>query len=184
MRLLMLLAASVIALPLQATDWQPAPETRSLTFEGIQQDEPFHGHFARFEATIHFDPDRPESARFEVEVDLGSVDTRSEERDEVILSSDFFFVRRFPTARFVTGDFKAKGGDRFLAKAELTIRDRTVAIDFPFRWQVEDDGARILAEVVLDRFAFGLGDKDDWRDEESLGREVTVRVDLPLRPAG
>ncbi|HRQ64625.1 MAG TPA: YceI family protein [Xanthomonadaceae bacterium] len=172
-----------LAAPLAAADWQAAPESHSLTFHGMQQGEGFDGRFARFEAAIRFDPDHLSSARFEVDIDLTSADTRSDERDEVLLGSDFFFVRRFPGARFVTHTFEAEGDDRYLAKAELTIRDRTVAIDFPFRWQAEDEGARILAEVTLDRVAFGLGDNEDWLDADTVGHEVVVRVDLPLRPA-
>jgi polyisoprenoid-binding protein YceI len=182
MRLLPLILLGA-ALPLSAADWQAVPEARSLSFQGMQQGEPFHGVFGRFKAHICFDPDDLSTARFDVEVDLTSADTRSDERDEVMLGSDFFFVRRFPKAHFLATKFEAQGDDRYLAQAELTIRDRTVSIEFPFRWQAESEGARILAEVVLDRVAFGLGDGEDWLDPDTLGHEVTVKVDLPLRPA-
>jgi polyisoprenoid-binding protein YceI len=169
-----------LALPVVAGDWNPDPQPDSLRFEGRQQGEAFHGRFGRFEARIRFDPEALETARFEVTVELASADTRSGERDEVLHGSDFFFVRRFPQASFVAEDFEALGEGRFRADAELTIRDRTVAIDFPFEWRVEGNGARILAEVVLDRLAFGLGDSEDWRDPDTVGHQVTVRVDLPL----
>jgi polyisoprenoid-binding protein YceI len=173
----------LLAPPLAAVEWQAVPEARSLTFHGMQQGEGFDGRFARFEATIRFDPEDLAGARFEVEVDLASADTRSDERDEVLHGADFFHVSRFPSARFVTGAFQARDDGSFLARAELTIRDHSVAIDFPFRWQLEDGGARIIAEVVLDRLAFGLGDSEDWRDADTVGHSVTVRVDLPLTSA-
>ena len=170
-----------IAFSSDAREWQPLAEARSLTFHGTQQGENFDGRFARFEAFIRFDPDMLEDARFEVEVDLTSADTLSDERDEVLHGADFFFVRSFPKARFVTGTFEAQEDGSFLASAELTIRDQTVAIDFPFRWKLDVEGARIVAEVELDRLAFGLGDNGDWQDADTVGHTVTVRVDLPLR---
>lgn len=168
-------------LPAAGAEWLSVPHADSLRFEGMQQGEPFRGRFGRFEAQIRFDPDELDSARFEVEIDMASADTRSGERDEVLLGSDFFAVRQFPTARFVTGAFEALGEDHFRAEAELTIRNRTLAIEFPFRWQTDAGGARIVAEVELDRIAFELGDSEDWRDADTLGHAVTVFVDLPLQ---
>jgi polyisoprenoid-binding protein YceI len=174
------LCLPLFALPAAAIDWQARPQAESLRFEGRQQGEAFHGRFGRFEARIRFDPEALDEARFVVSVDLASADTRSDERDEVLHGSDFFFVRRFPEARFVTGAFESLGEGRYRADAELTIRDRTVAIDFPFEWRTEGEGARIVAEVVLDRLAFDLGTGADWRDPDTVGHQVTVRVDLPL----
>lgn len=182
MRLLSVLPLLVCVSPLSAADWQARPEPRSLTFHGMQQGEDFDGRFGRFEAAIRFDPDNLADARFDVQVDLASADTRSDERDEVLHGADFFAVRRFPSARFVTSAFELLEDGSYKAKAELTIRDRTLTIDFPFRWELEDEGARIVAEVTLDRIAFGLGDSEDWRDADTVGHAVRVRVDLPLLP--
>lgn len=176
------LLALLLALP--AADWQPEPTPESLRFEGTQQGARFAGRFRRFEATIRFDPSEPSAGRFEVEVDLASADTRSAERDEVLLGPAFFDVAREPKARFVAEGMRHEGEDRYVASATLTLRGRTVAFPFPFRFvEASEGGARILAEVELDRFAFGLGDDPDWRDESLIGRKVRVLVDLPLKAA-
>jgi polyisoprenoid-binding protein YceI len=173
---------SVFAALLLASAWEPEPLPDSLRFEGTQQGARFAGRFARFEADIRFDPEDPVQGRFAVEVDLASADTRSPERDEVLLGPAFFDVTRHPKARFEAAEMRHHGEDRWLAAATLTLRGRTVAFPFPFRFVEESEGqARILAEVELDRFAFGLGEDPDWRDEALIGRMVRVFVDLPLR---
>lgn len=172
----------VFAALLLASAWEPMPLPDSLRFEGTQQGARFSGRFTRFQADIRFDPEDPAEGRFLVEVDLASADTRSPERDEVLLGPAFFDVARQPTARFEAAEMKHQGEDRWIAAATLTLRGRTVAFPFPFRFVEEGQGqARILAEVTLDRFDFGLGEDPDWRDEGLIGRKVRVLVDLPLR---
>lgn len=173
--------AVTLSEPAPASAWTPLPREDSLRFQGSQQGARFEGRFRRFTATIRFDPGHLAGSRFEVDVDLASADTRSAERDEVLHGPAFFDVARHPTARFIAADIRHQESDRYLAAAALTLRERTVAFAFPFRFIEEEPGrARIVAEVELDRLAFGLGDDPDWRDESLVGRQVRVFVDLPL----
>ncbi len=177
----LLLLTLALGEPAPALSWTPLPEEESLRFQGSQQGARFEGRFRRFDAMIRFDAGNLAGSRFEVEVDLASADTRSAERDEVLHGPAFFDVARHPTARFIAADIRHQDGDRYLAAAALTLRERTVAFAFPFRFVEDGPGrARILAEVELDRLAFGLGDDPDWRDESVVGRQVRVLVDLPL----
>jgi polyisoprenoid-binding protein YceI len=79
----------------------------------------------------------------------------------------------------VTQAIRAVDATHFEADATLTIRDKTVALKFPFAFEPNADGARLKARVTLDRLAFGIG-SGDWADASMIGHQVEVNVDLSL----
>jgi polyisoprenoid-binding protein YceI len=162
----------------QAADWkQQAGST--LRFAGTQQGERFDGGFQRFQSTIRFDPAALADASFDVDIDITSADTANSERDETLLGDDFFDSARFPRARFTTTTFRQLAPGKFEADARLTIRDRTVALKFPFTWQGDAKSATLDARVTLDRLAYDVG-TGEWEDESSVGHDVDVIVHLVL----
>lgn len=78
-RLLLLL---LLALPLAASakTWTVVPAQSMLGFTGNYQGGPFKGVFKHFDAHITYDPAHLDQAKFDVSVDLSSVDTQSSER--------------------------------------------------------------------------------------------------------
>jgi polyisoprenoid-binding protein YceI len=95
-----LLIALTLLLPALASahDWQVDAAHSTLGFSGEYQDGPFHGTFKHFTAKIAYDPADLAHARFDVEVDLASVDTQSAERDQTLAGSDFFDTAKTPKA--------------------------------------------------------------------------------------
>ncbi|MGD9583818.1 MAG: YceI family protein [Lysobacterales bacterium] len=182
MPLLTLLALILSISPTSARDWQQQAESR-LRFQGSQQGETFDGRFQRFESRISFDPDNLAQAGFDVRIDLASVDSENSERDQAVRGSDWFDVGRFPQAHFRTLAFRALGEGRFEADAELSLRGHTQALVFPFSWREDAAGGHLRASMVLNRLNFGLG-SGEWADDELIGTQVTVTVDLLLRESG
>ncbi len=165
----------------RAADWT-VDTGSTLSFEGSYQGEAFTGAFKRFDAKIAFDAADPAKTSFDVSIDMTSADTQNAERDSTLGTSDFFWTEKFKTARFVTESCAAdaaKGG--YVCEAKLTIRDKTVALKFPFTWSAEGAGAKLVANVSLDRTAFDVGG-GDWADETVIGHAVTVKVALTLKP--
>ena len=95
MRLLISLA---LLLPLSAfaRDWQVLAMKSGLTFKGTYQNEGFDGQFKRFQATIAYDAADLSKSKFDVTVDLASVDTGSSERDDTLATADFFDTSKTP----------------------------------------------------------------------------------------
>ena len=154
----------------------------SLQFSGEQQGERFEGRFERFTPSVRFDAADLAASSFDVWIELASANTDNEERDEALQGEDFFAIDAFPKARFVTGTMRAIDATHFEADATLNIRDKTVALKFPFIFEATADGARLTAKVTLDRLAFGIG-AGDWASEDDIGHQVEVRVDLELSRA-
>ena len=147
-----------------------------LTFKGTYQNEGFDGHFKRFQATITYDAADLSKSKFDVTVDLASVDTGSSERDDTLATADFFDTSKTPTAHFVTESF-AKNGDVVEAKGSLTIRNKTKPVTLTVTFKENGNAATLDADTTLKRADFDLGNGPDWAD---IGAEVPVHGHLVL----
>ena len=71
-------------------------------------------------------------------------------------SDDFFGVMEFPKAKFVITGVIAKGENTYTMKGNLTIRDKTEAIEFPAEINQTDSGVSAIATLTLDRSKFNV----------------------------
>ncbi len=139
------------------------------------------GRFGAVEGTVTIDEATPANSKVDVTIDVASIDTRQEMRDNHLRSPDFFDVATFPTMRFVSkkvsgdieGDFKVVG--------DLTIRDQTreVTLDATFTGKGKDpwgnERAGFEAKGKINRTEFGLG----WNQALEAGG-VMVSEDVKL----
>ena len=169
----------LLLLPLHAgaTDYVVDPARSHLSFSGSAQGEAFEGRFARYSATVSIDG---AATSVTAEVDVTSVDTQNSERDETLATAEFFDFAKFPKATFRTTACRAAGAGRFECDAELTIRDKTVKLAFPFTIN-EGGKATLDAKVTLDRTQFDVG-TGDWSGEDAVAHAVEVTVHLALAP--
>jgi polyisoprenoid-binding protein YceI len=171
----MLLA--LICPPAIARDWQVDQARSSLTFKGTYQDGPFAGKFAKFDATIAFDETDLSKAKFDVKVNVASAQTESAERDDTLKTPDFFYVAKFPQARFITESF-GKGSDGGLeTKGTLTIRDVSKPVTLKVKFVGNGNSATLDVDTTLNRLDFELGAGSDWAD---IGKDVPVHGHLLL----
>jgi polyisoprenoid-binding protein YceI len=86
------------------------------------------GRFDQFEGTITTTPD-PLQSSVTATVDLASVNTGNETRDNHIRSADFFHVEKHPTMTFRSTEIRPDGDD-FLLDGDLTLRGVTRPVTF------------------------------------------------------
>lgn len=166
-------------LALAATHWVMQPKQSTLTFTARQAGAPFQGEFKQFSVDIRFDPSDIANSRFEVTVDLASVDTKDRERDGILRGPDLFAVDKWPTATYVTERFEHRGGNRFAAVGKLTLRGVTREVPLDFTFETDSAGAWLKGTAKLNRLDFGVG-QGEWRDTASIANEVEVRYALLL----
>lgn len=97
------------------------------------------GHFRDFNATLDIDEEQPERSRVSAEIDVASVDTGVEDRDNHLRSDDFFDAGQFPKIRFESKQVE-RSGDSFRLTGGLTIRDvtREVELEGQFEGRIQD----------------------------------------------
>jgi len=169
----------LLALPItvQARDWAVDPVQSTLGFKGTYSGEGFEGKFKKFDAAISYDEADLSKARFDVKVDVASVDTASSERDDSLKGEDFFDPKKFPQAHFVAESFAKAADGGVEAKGRLTIRDKTQPVTLKVKFAASGDKATLDVDTVLKRADFGLGAGKDWND---IGADVPVHGHLAL----
>lgn len=164
-----------------ATQWILQPKQSELGFTAKQAGAAFQGKFERYNADIRFDPNDLATSRFEVKVDLASVDTGDAERDDILKGEDLFAVQKWPTATYVAEGFQHQGGAKFAARGKLTLRGVTRDVPIQFTFESNSTGAWLKGSATIKRLDFGVG-QGEWKDTgaEGIANEVQVRYALRL----
>jgi polyisoprenoid-binding protein YceI len=160
-----------------ARDWQVDAAKSTLAFKGTYQNGPFDGKFKKFDAAISFDENDTAKDRFDVKVDLASVDTQSSERDDTLRTADFFDTAKFPQAHFITQSFEKAADGTLQANGSLTIRDQSKPVVLKVKFVGAGDSATLDVDTTLKRLDFGLGTGSDWSD---IGKDIAVHGHLVL----
>jgi polyisoprenoid-binding protein YceI len=181
LRYLLILILVCGSVALAATKWTVQPKESKLTFVGTQQGAEFTGTFESFTADIKFDPQDLAGSRFDVKIETASAKTRDDDRDNTLKSDDFFAVKQYPTAHYVTDHFTAKGGNKFSATGKLTLRNVTRDVPIEFTFESKDGSAWLKGGAQAKRLDFGVG-QGEWKDTEQVGNDVKISFVLLLKP--
>ena len=173
-----LLVAAVAAFPVLAQQ-KIVPAKSSIRFVTRQMNVPVEGQFKKFDATVAFDPAKPESTKAEFEVDLASIDLGNEEGETEAKRKLWLNVESFPKAKFVAATVKNLGPGRYEASGPLTIKGVTGNIVAPFTL-TETAGTRLVeGQFPLKRLQFKIGEAQ-WSDTDTVADEVLVRFRFTL----
>jgi polyisoprenoid-binding protein YceI len=171
------LALAVVPFALPALAQAPqkvAAEKSQIRFTFRQMNVPVEGRFGKFDATVAFDPKKPEATKAEFEVDLGSIDLGSPEGETEARRKPWLNIESFPKAKFVASSVKATGPGRYEATGPLSIKGVSQNITAPFTL-VDAGGLRTVeGQFALKRLQFKIGE-GVWADTETVADEVTVR---------
>ena len=98
-------------------------KTRHMTVTNVR------GEFTEFTAKLMVDEENLTRSTIEVHIDAASIDTRLDERDDHLRSSDFLDVANHPEIVFKSKRITYAGDDNYRASGELTIRGVTREIE-------------------------------------------------------
>lgn len=171
---------SVLGLAYAATQWTTQPKDSALNFVGTQAGAQFEGGFDIFTADIRFDPSDLAGSRFDVRIDMASVNTKDGERDDTLRGADLFDVKRWPSGHYVAETFTDKGAGKFSATGKLTLRDVTRSVPIDFTFESRNGATWLKGSAALMRLDFGVG-QGDWKDTETVANEVSIRFSLLLK---
>ena len=88
------------------------------------------GRFSDFEGTLHLDGTDPSRSRADVTIRVGSLDSRSDQRDEHLRGADFFDVEQYPEMTFRSTRASAgKDDGEYRLWGDLTIKGVTREVE-------------------------------------------------------
>ena len=145
------------------------------------------GRFGAVEGSVTVDATQPLNSVVDVTIDVASIDTRQEMRDNHLRSADFFDVANHPTMRFVSKRVEGDVRKKFRVVGDLTIRGvtREVIVDATNEGSTKDpwgnDRVGISASAKLNRADFNL----TWNQALEtggvvVGDEVKLSIDVEL----
>ena len=135
------------------------------------------GTINNIEGTIDFGDDY-HTGNVDIVIDVNSMDTGNEDRDEHLMSDDFFDVENYPNINFKSNAIE-RLSDGYLVKGLLTIKDKTGDAQIKFEYMGSQESpfkeglfvGALQGEMVIDRNNFGLTGYSGV-----LGEEVTIII--------
>lgn len=167
------------AAPAMAADYVQAPGS-TLVFASNYQGETFTGKFGSFTTTMSFDPKQLATSKLDVAIQLAGTQTGNKDRDDTLVSADFFNVGEFAQARYTATKFRALGGNQYAADGTLTLRGASKPVTLTFTWT---PGAQpvLSGKATVKRLDFGVGG-GDWADTSTIPNEVAISTKVVLKP--
>ena len=164
--------------------WQIDPGHAELAFIGRHfMLTKIRGRFTGISGAIEVAED-PGASTAEVTIDMASVDSGSQVRDDHLRSADFFDTARHPTASF-SGRAAGWQGTRGRLEGELTIRGitRPVTLQAEYLGHAADPSGGHRAVFT----AHGAVNREDWELTWNLpldgggllvSKEITIEIEL------
>jgi polyisoprenoid-binding protein YceI len=145
------------------------------------------GRFGKVEGTVSVDDANPNNSKIDVTIDVNSIDTRQEMRDNHLRSADFFDAANYPTMHFASRRIVGDVTKDFQVIGDLTIRGTTREIQLQAQlegrgkdpWGNERAGFSLTGS--LNRHDYGL----EWNQAleaggVAVGAEVKITIDVEI----
>ena len=172
------LSASLFA----QTSWNADPNHSKLTFSvthmGISDVD---GLFNKFQASAVTNKADFSDAVFELSVEVPSINTQVEMRDNHLRSADFFEVEKYPAMTFKSTSISRVSKDKYKLKGDLTLHGVTkpVTMDLWYRGtNVDSKSGKSTSGFqltgMIKRSDFGIGPKFP---APMLSDEVKIKAD-------
>jgi len=148
------------------------------------------GSFGQVEGTIEGNPEDLTGAKIQFNIDVASINTNSEDRDNHLRSADFFETEVHPQMAFVSTDIVKKDDDEYNLTGDITIKGVTKKITFKAEYEGKGKnpwGVDVVAFEVkgkISRKEFGL----TWNQALEaggvlVGDDIKISIDLQANPA-
>lgn len=165
-----LVAGLLLSFSAHAAEYTIDHTKSSIRFSGKHAGNNFTGTFDKWKAKIVFDPNNLAASHVEVTIDTSSAKTGNSMYDGTLPTADWFDVKTYPEASFVSETIKFINDNRYQVKGLLTLRGVPLSVDFVFtlNFAPGKDGAgqaTVTSSFILDRIAYGIGVKSDPKAE-------------------
>jgi len=121
------------------------------------------GHFTKFDGSLEGPDDDFTKARGEVKIDVASITTNADQRDNHLRSADFFEADKYPYMTFKVTGIELIDGDQYKVRGDLTLKGITkpITLDANLDGRVADPfgGKERLGVTMsgqINRMDFGL----------------------------
>lgn len=119
-----------------------------------------------------FDKNNLSESYFHGTLQVASIDTDNNKRDNHLRSADYFEVEKYPDITLKTTSITKKSGEEYNLKAVLKIKKTTKRISFPATITEKNGVLTLTADFKINRLDYGVGDSSWVMADDAY---VTVR---------
>lgn len=160
--------------------WKVDPMHSSVNFNIKHMGISFvQGRFDKFDGTVVTSSQDLNNAKFNFTVNVASINTNVEMRDNHLKSADFFDAEKFSTMKFESTSIKKGKNNAYSLTGNLTVKDVTKKVTIPVVFggvSKNQQGKEVLgfqAKFSIDRLAYGI-------QYDPTGTGVGKNVDVAL----
>lgn len=176
---------SALAVPASASTWTIDNQHSNIGFTVRHLVTRVSGSFNLFSGTILFDDKKPEASKVSVTINLDSIFTANQQRDDHLRSADFFDTKKHPSATFESTRVVSVGRGNFKIEGNLSLHGQTrpVSLDVEYLGTMKDlngnNRGGFTARTKLNRKDFGLTwNKITEAGNVVLGEEVELAMNI------
>ena len=172
----------------QGSDWQIDPAHTTVAFTvrhlGISN---VHGRFTKISGTATINDSDITKSNVNATIDVASLDTGVEMRDNDLRSPNYFDAQQFPTITFKSKGVSKSGDNKLKVVGDLTIhgvtKEVTLDVDGPSAPVKMGPNMRrgFSATTSVNRKDFGVGAK---ASAAMVGEEIKIDLDVEVTQAG
>ncbi len=143
------------------------------------------GKFSKYTGTIRVDRDNLAQSVAEATIEVASIDTGNQRRDNHLRSADFFDAAQFPVMKFKSKSWKPTGENTFDVTGDLTIKDVTKEVVLKVTslgFAAGSGGAQLSgweATTTIDKKQFNVNDPPLL--DAALGDDVAITINIEAR---
>jgi len=189
----LILVVAVIALTNIATaqvKWSVDPAHTNVNFEVNHLGISFvDGQFKKVEGTVETSNDKDfNGAKINMVIDVNSIDTRIEMRDNHLKSDDFFNAEKYPKITFKNAVLTKVKNNKYTLTGDLTIRDVTKKVTFDV---TQNNGiitdpwgktrAGFTATTSINRFDYNIKYNDKLpTGVDAIAPNINIKVNVEI----
>ncbi|MGY4383324.1 polyisoprenoid-binding protein YceI [Pedobacter sp. UYP24] len=185
---LFFVAVSISTAAFSQTKWTIDPAHSFVNFSVKHLGISFvDGSFKKFDGTVVAAKPDLTDAKISFTVDVNSISTNVEQRDNHLKSNDFFNAETYPNMTFESTAFKKLSGNNYELSGKLTIRDVTKDVKFAVVFGGTKDAmgttkAGFSAVTTINRFDYNIN-YDLAAGGASVGKDVKISLNLEFAKA-
>ena len=154
---------------LTAQNWQIA-DGYTIAFSN----DDVNGIFKSFKGTITFDENNPSTAKFDVTIDVASLNTGNALQNKHAKSDEWFDAAKYPTIHFVSQKV-AKTGAGYQVTGDLEIHGVKRPVSIPFTFKQTGSGGQFTGSFTVNRSDFKVG-----KPGGDVGEQIKLAISVPV----
>lgn len=156
---------------LAPSTWKVDPDY-SIKFEGRQAE----GSFSGLQGLIQYDPADLSNSKFDVSVEVGTINTGNETKDSHAKGESWFDMQNHPKITFKSTSFSKESGQQ-VVNGILTLRGVPKPVTIPYTFAPGAGGGTFTGTFTVNRKDFGInGSMMGFM----VGNEIEISLNIPV----